>query len=286
MLPSGSLPMPAEWRGLLEELAPVFARRSTHRLFMALACGLILADRGTVTAMAAAAVQCSGAGMLVLRHREWVPTRWGWRWPGCSCVPAQRGGPVLVAVAGLLPQVGPARGGARWATRFRAGRGSRSAPGCRGPGRGLPCCPSPVALPVLFRLWRGGPPSQVQLAAGLLAPGGRSRPAGARHRGAAFHGGPWSSGATWPPGCRPARSSPAGRRPPGGAAGPGQGPVGTCRTPPPSRLAGRAVRIYGGQRVLAAAWPCLWYGSFRMPRPARPTPCVRLFSSGEQHRID
>jgi len=37
--------MPAEWRGLLEELAPVFARRSTHRLFMLLACGLILADR-------------------------------------------------------------------------------------------------------------------------------------------------------------------------------------------------------------------------------------------------
>jgi len=55
MLPSESLPMPAQWRGLLEELAPVFARRSTHRLFMALACGLILADRGTVTGMAAAA---------------------------------------------------------------------------------------------------------------------------------------------------------------------------------------------------------------------------------------
>jgi hypothetical protein len=33
----------------------VFARRSTHRLFMALACGLILADRGTVTGMAATA---------------------------------------------------------------------------------------------------------------------------------------------------------------------------------------------------------------------------------------
>jgi hypothetical protein len=55
MLPSVSLSMPAEWRGLLEELAPVFARRSTHRLFMVLACGLILADRGTVTGMAAAA---------------------------------------------------------------------------------------------------------------------------------------------------------------------------------------------------------------------------------------
>ena len=45
--------MPSTWRDLLEELAPVFARRSTHRLFVALACGMILADRSTVVAMAA-----------------------------------------------------------------------------------------------------------------------------------------------------------------------------------------------------------------------------------------
>src|SRR5260370_5258561 len=55
MLPSASLPMPSAWRDLLEELAPVFSRRSTHRLFVALACGMILADRSTVVAMAAAA---------------------------------------------------------------------------------------------------------------------------------------------------------------------------------------------------------------------------------------
>src|SRR5260370_18879843 len=55
MLPSESLPMPPGWRDLLEELAPVFARRSTFRLFMALACGMVLADRSTVVAMAAAA---------------------------------------------------------------------------------------------------------------------------------------------------------------------------------------------------------------------------------------
>ena len=55
MLPPASLPMPATWRDLLEELAPVFRRRSTHRLFVALACGMILADRSTVVAMAAAA---------------------------------------------------------------------------------------------------------------------------------------------------------------------------------------------------------------------------------------
>ena len=55
MLPAQSLSMPPQWRDLLEELAPVFARRSTFRLFTALACGLVLADRGTVTGMAAAA---------------------------------------------------------------------------------------------------------------------------------------------------------------------------------------------------------------------------------------
>ena len=43
MLPPESLPMPPEWRDLLAELARVFARRSTYRLFTALACGLILA---------------------------------------------------------------------------------------------------------------------------------------------------------------------------------------------------------------------------------------------------
>jgi hypothetical protein len=80
--------MPAEWRGLLEELAPVFARRSTHRLFMLLACELILADRGTVTGMAAAArigrqwrwtAPSSGGGEAdaaevyrIYRLRDWI----------------------------------------------------------------------------------------------------------------------------------------------------------------------------------------------------------------------
>ena len=54
MLPAASLPMPATWQDLLEELAPVFSRRSTHRLFVSLACGMILASRRTVVAMAAA----------------------------------------------------------------------------------------------------------------------------------------------------------------------------------------------------------------------------------------
>src|SRR5208337_4558196 len=55
MLPPASLPMPVTWRDLLDELAPAFSRRSTRRLFVALACGMILADRSTVVAMAAAA---------------------------------------------------------------------------------------------------------------------------------------------------------------------------------------------------------------------------------------
>ena len=40
MLPPASLPVPATWREVLEELWPAFRRRSTHALFMALACGM------------------------------------------------------------------------------------------------------------------------------------------------------------------------------------------------------------------------------------------------------
>jgi SRSO17 transposase len=47
--------VPATWRDLPEELASVFRCRSTHALFLALACGMILASRRTVVAMAAAA---------------------------------------------------------------------------------------------------------------------------------------------------------------------------------------------------------------------------------------
>ena len=53
--PEAGLAVPATGRGLLEELAPAFERRSTHALFMAMACGMILASRRTVAAMAAAA---------------------------------------------------------------------------------------------------------------------------------------------------------------------------------------------------------------------------------------
>ena len=55
MLPPSMLPMPATWGDLLGELGPVFRRRSTYQLFVLLACGMILAGRRTVVAMAAAA---------------------------------------------------------------------------------------------------------------------------------------------------------------------------------------------------------------------------------------
>src|SRR5258707_15432500 len=53
--PGAGLAVPATWQDLLEELAPAFRRRSAHALFAALACGMVLAGRRTVVAMAAAA---------------------------------------------------------------------------------------------------------------------------------------------------------------------------------------------------------------------------------------
>src|SRR5260370_40657184 len=99
MLPPERLPMPPQWRGLLEELAPVFARRSTHRLFMALACGLILADRGTVTGMAAA----SGTG------RQW--RRGGGLVAGAEMGPGRPRPPRARPVGEVLPpRGGPGHG--------------------------------------------------------------------------------------------------------------------------------------------------------------------------------
>ena len=76
--------MPATWRDLLGELGPVFRRRSTYQLFMLLACGMILAGRRTVVALAAAAGigRSVPAGVLVLRRRSGIWTTSAWRWPG------------------------------------------------------------------------------------------------------------------------------------------------------------------------------------------------------------
>src|SRR5258708_33157360 len=71
--PGAGFAVPAAWRALLEELAPAFRRRSTPALFMALACGMILASRRTVVAMAAAAGM---AGRF--RRACWVFSHAGW----------------------------------------------------------------------------------------------------------------------------------------------------------------------------------------------------------------
>jgi hypothetical protein len=107
MLPGQSLPvpMPREWRELLGELAPVFAWRPTFRLFTALACGMILADRCTVVAMAAAA----GTGRdrrrarEVLRRGEMGPGRAG---PGRGRLVVEYllgdGDPIVIAADGTF----------------------------------------------------------------------------------------------------------------------------------------------------------------------------------------
>ena len=279
MLPSGSLPMPAEWRGLLEELAPVFARRSTHRLFMLLACGLILADRGTVTGMAAAA----GFG------RQWRRACWFFasaKWDPdvlglavarliVKCLLSEDA-PLTVAVDGtFFRRWGHRVAEARWAYDGAAQGGKKIAFGntwlIAALVVELPCCPSPVALPVLFRLWRGkGTASQVRLAADLLELLARAFPGREVHGAgdAAFHGEPLViEGTTWTTrlpasavihGPKPPPTGRRGRPRKKGAR------IGTCKDAAAAAdWQDVTVRIYGKkQKVQAAAWPGLWHGSF------------------------
>lgn len=201
--------MPPQWRDLLEELAPVFARRSTFRLFTALACGMILADRSTVTGMAAAA----GIG------REWRRACWffaaaKWDLDALGLAVARivvkyllsDDDPIVVAVDGtFFRRWGRHVYEARWAHDGAAQGGKKIAFGntwvvatvvVR-----LPFCPSPVALPALFRLWRGkGTASQVQLAAEMMKLLAGAFPEREVHGtgDAAFHGEPLVvEGTTW-----------------------------------------------------------------------------------------
>ena len=177
MLPSASLPMPATWRDLLEELLPAFRRRSTHVLFMALACGMILAGRRTVVAMAAA------AGMAErFRRACWFFSHAAWDADELGLAVARLivkyllagGEPVIVAVDGtFFRRWGKKVAQARWAYDGSAQGGKKVAFGNTWVVAAvvvqLPFCSSPVALPVLFRLWRGkGTASQVELAAQML----------------------------------------------------------------------------------------------------------------------
>jgi DDE superfamily endonuclease len=280
MLPSESLPMPREWRELLEQLAPVFARRSTRRLFMALACGLILADRGTVCGMAAA------AGMA---HR-WRQACWFFasaRWDADNLGIAvarlivklllREGDPLTVAVDGtFFRRWGRKVAEARWAYDGSAQGGKKTGFGNTWVIAALvvrlPCCPSPVALPVLFRLWRGkGTASQVQLAAELLKLLRDAFPGRTVHGtgDAAFHGEALAvEGTTW------TTRLPAGavlwgpKPPPTGRRGRPRekgGRIGTCaEAAKAADWEQVTVRVYGKEeKVLAAAVPALWHGSFK-----------------------
>jgi hypothetical protein len=279
MLPSESLPMPAEWRELLEELAPVFARRSTHRLFMALACGLVLADRGTATGMAAAA----GIG------RQWRRACWffaaaAWDIDALGLAVARlivkcllsEGDPLIVAVDGtFFRRWGRHVAEARWAYDGSAQGGKKIAFGNTWVIAALvvqlPFCPSPVALPVLFRLWRGkGTPSQVQLAAQMTELLVKAFPGREVHGtgDAAFHGEPLViEGATWTTRLPASAVIYGPKPPPSGKRGRPRETgdrIGKCKDAAAiADWQDVTVRIYGKeQKVQAAAWPGLWHGSF------------------------
>lgn len=196
---SAPAPPPADWRSVLDELGPVFARRSTHQLFIALACGLVLAERATVTGMAAAA----GLGDQ-WRRACWFFASAAWDVDQLGLAVARLAvrhlltsdEPLVVAVDGTFL----ARWGRKVAACFWAYNGA--AQGGRKIGYGntwvvaalvvrLPFCPSPVALPILFRLWRGrGTDSQPALAAQMLTLLAQAFPDRRVHGvgDAAFHG--------------------------------------------------------------------------------------------------
>jgi hypothetical protein len=274
------LAVPATWRALLEELAPAFRRRSTHALFMALACGMILASRRTVVAMAAAAGM---AGQF--RRACWFFSGAVWDIDALGLAVARlivkyliaNADPVTVAAGGtFFRRWGRKVAQARWAYDGSAQGGKKIASGntwvIAAIVAGLPWCSSPAALPVLFRLWRGkGTASQVDLAAGMLTtltaafPGRQIHGAG----DAAFHGEALiCEGATWTTrlpanavlyGPKPA---PAGKR--------GRPRTKGARLGTPAQIAAGAswqavtVRTYGKTRtVQAAVTGALWHGSFK-----------------------
>ena len=278
--PGAGLAVPATWRALLEELAPAFRRRSTHALFMALACGMILAGRRTVVAMAAAAGM---AGRF--RRACWFFSHAVWDVDDLGVAVARLivrhlladGEPVTVAVDGtFFKRWGKKVAQARWAYDGSAQGGKKIAFGntwviaaivVR-----LPACSSPVALPVLFRLWRGkGTASQVDLAAQMLSALAAAFPGRIIHGvgDAAFHGQALiCENSTWTTrlpvkavlyGPKPARTGKRGRPRKKGA-----------RLGTPAQIAAGAswqavtVRTYGKTRtVQAAVTGALWHGSFK-----------------------
>jgi DDE superfamily endonuclease len=279
--PGAGLAMPATWRDLLAELAPAFKRRSTHALFITLACGMILASRRTVVAMAAA------AGMAAqFRRACWFFSHAAWDLDDLGVAVAQLivkyllagGEPVTVAVDGtFFKRWGKKVAQARWAYDGSAQGGKKIAFGNTWVIAAivvkLPACSSPVALPVLFRLWRGkGTASQVELAAQMLTTLTAAFPGRQIHGvgDAAFHGQALICGSsTWTTrlpanaalyGPRPAPTGKRGRPRKKGA-----------RLGKPAQIAAGAswqavtVRVYGKTRTMHAAvvTGALWHGSFK-----------------------
>jgi len=280
MLPSASLPMPATWRDLLDELGPAFSRRSTHRLFVALACGMILADRSTVVAMAAAA---GIAGKW--RRACWFLAGAVWDIDALGLAVARlivkhllnEGEAIVVAADGtFFKRWGRKVAQARWAYDGSAQGGKKIAFGntwviaaivCR-----LPFCSSPVALPVLFRLWRGkGTASQVELAAEMVTLLAAAFPGRDVHGtgDAAFHGKSLLiKGVTWTTRL-PANAVLSGPKPP--PTGTRGRPrvkgdrLGTCaQIAADADWADAVINVYGHDTaVQLAVADGLWYGSFK-----------------------
>jgi hypothetical protein len=273
------LPVPATWGDLLGELAPVFRRRSTCQLFVLLACGMILAGRRTVVAMAAA------AGIAdQFRRACWFFSGAVWDADDLGLAVARlivkylvpAGAPVTVAVDGtFFKRWGRKVFQARWAYDGSAQGGKKIASGNTWVIAAivveLPFCSSPVALPVLLRLWRGkGTPSQVELAGQMLALLAGAF-AGRQIHGvgdAAFHGQALQvTGTTWTTrlpasavlyALAPPRTGKRGRpRVKGGRLGkPAQIAAAAC-------WQDLAVTCYGTTAtVQAAAASALWHGSF------------------------
>jgi hypothetical protein len=199
MLPPASLPMPATGRGLLEELRPAFRHRSTHQLFMVLACGMILSGRRTVVAMAAA------AGMAGKWRRAcWFFSGAVWDVDALGLMVARlvvkyllaEGEPLAVACdSTFFRRWGRKVFQARWAYDGAAQGGKKIAFGNTWVVAALvvrlPFCSSPVALPALVRLWRGkGTTTPVELAAEMMKLLAGAFPGRAVHGtgDAAFHG--------------------------------------------------------------------------------------------------
>ena len=247
---------------------------------MTLACGMILAGRRTVVAMAAA------AGVAAqFRRACWFFSGAAWETDELGLAVARliarhllaAGDPLVVACDGTLFQ----RWGrevfqARWAYDGSAQGGKKVAYGNTWVVAALvvklPFCSSPVALPVLFRLWRGkGTASQVELAAQMMTLLAGAFPGRVVHGtgDAAFHGEALAiEGATWttrlPANAvlyapKPPRTGKRGRPAVKGKR------LGTCADIAASATWAEAVINVYGRDAMVAITSCqaLWHGTFK-----------------------